>query len=48
LPAGAAWFGCVDTIQLNEEEMGQRATIPWATAAGALARGCHDAVCHAR
>jgi len=40
LPQAPAWFGCFDTIQLNEEEMGQLGDDPLATAAGALGQGC--------
>ena len=35
-----AWFGCFDTVQLNEDEMQQLGPDPLAVAAGALAQGC--------
>jgi len=40
LPDAPAWFGCFDTVQLNEDEMQQLGPDPLAIAAGALARGC--------
>jgi len=44
LPDAAAWFGCFDMAQLNEEEMQQLGDDPLAVAAGALARGCRTLV----
>lgn len=40
LPQAPAWFGCFDTVQLNEDEMRQLGDDPLATAADALAQGC--------
>jgi sugar/nucleoside kinase (ribokinase family) len=44
LPQAAAWFGCFDAIQLNEDEMGELGDDPLATAADALGRGCRTLV----
>src|SRR5690349_6057129 len=44
LPDAPAWFGCFDTVQLNEEELEQLGTDPFLVAAGALARGCRTLV----
>jgi hypothetical protein len=40
LPQAPAWFGCFDTVQLNEDEMLQLGDDPLAIAADALGRGC--------
>jgi len=40
LPDPAAWFGCFDVVQLNEEELSQIAPDPLAVAALALGAGC--------
>ncbi len=40
LPNAPAWFGCFDTVQLNEDEMRQLGDDPLVVAAGALAQGC--------
>lgn len=40
LPEAPSWFGCFDTVQLNEEEMRQLGDDPLTIAAGALAQGC--------
>jgi sugar/nucleoside kinase (ribokinase family) len=39
LPDAAAWFGCFDAVQLNEDEMRQLSPDPLTLAAGALAQG---------
>lgn len=39
LPNAPSWFGCFDTIQLNEDEMGQLSGDPLALSAQALAEG---------
>src|SRR5256885_3930193 len=39
LPQASAWFGCFDSVQLNEEELAQLGDEPLALAAGALAQG---------
>lgn len=44
LPNAPAWFGCFDIVQLNEAEFGELGKDPLASAAGALARGCHTLV----
>jgi len=40
LPQAPAWFGCFDTVQLNEDEMRALGDDPLATAADALGHGC--------
>ncbi|HEV8398813.1 MAG TPA: carbohydrate kinase family protein [Gemmatimonadales bacterium] len=40
LPQAPAWFGCFDTVQLNEDEMQALGDDPLSTAAGALGHGC--------
>jgi sugar/nucleoside kinase (ribokinase family) len=40
LPQAPAWFGCFDTVQLNEDEMNELGSDPLATAADALGHGC--------
>src|SRR5206468_1370289 len=40
LPDASTWFGCFDTVQLNEEELEQLGADPFLVAAGALAGGC--------
>jgi len=40
LPQAPAWFGCFDTVQLNEDEMRALGDDPLATAADALGQGC--------
>ena len=40
LPQAAAWFGCFDVIQLNEDEMRQLGPDPLPIAADALRQGC--------
>ena len=44
LPDAPAWFGCFDTVQLNDEELEQLGRDPLIVAAGALARGCETLV----
>jgi hypothetical protein len=44
LPDVSDWFGCFDTVQLNEDEMAQLGPDPLVVAAGALARGCQTLV----
>jgi hypothetical protein len=39
LPDAAAWFGCFDAVQLNEDEMRQLSSDPLTLAAGALEQG---------
>ena len=39
LPDAAAWFGCFDLVQLNEDEMGQLSPDPLSLSAAALAAG---------
>jgi hypothetical protein len=39
LPDAAAWFGCFDAVQLNEEEMGQLSPDPLSLSAQALDAG---------
>ena len=41
LSHAAAWFGCFDIVQLNEDEMGQLGSDPLAIAADALRQGCN-------
>lgn len=40
LAGGDDWFGCFDTVQVNEEEFGQLGPDPLAAAAHVLAAGC--------
>ena len=44
LPQAPAWFGCFDTVQLNEDEMAELGDDPLATAADALGHGCRALV----
>ena len=44
LPQAPAWFGCFDTVQLNEDEMAELGDDPLATAADALGHGCRTLV----
>jgi len=44
LPNAPAWFGCFDTVQLNEDELRQLGSDPLAVAAAALAQGCQTLV----
>jgi hypothetical protein len=41
LPQAPVWFGCFDTVQMNEEEMSQLGDDPLAIAADALRQGCN-------
>lgn len=40
LPGAESWFGCFDTVQMNEEEFAQLGADPLVVAAGALGGGC--------
>ncbi len=40
LPQAPSWFGCFDSVQLNEDEMAQLGSDPLAVAADAMRQGC--------
>lgn len=44
LPDAAAWFGCFDVVQVNEDELGQLGADGLAVAAEALAQGCRTLI----
>lgn len=44
LPDGHGWFGCFDTVQVNEEEFAQLGVDPLAAAAQVLAQGCRTLI----